>query len=239
MKKYKMANVVFGAQYNFPFTEFFLKDYSYDGNEDVEFVVSINANDIEFERALTPEFCDDELENVALFRKLCDCLLDKKDIILFHSSAITVDDRAYLFTAPSGTGKSTHTRLYKEYFGDRFAYVNDDKPFIKIENDSVVVYGNPWTGKHALGNNISAKVNGICKLAQAKKNAIRKMQSDETLLTLLDQTERPRNIEMMDKLLTILEKMVKLVPSFYLECDISYDAVTTSYNAMKGDNCEN
>ena len=239
MKKYKMANVVFGAQYNFPFTEFFLKDYLYNGNEQAEFIVSVSSSDIEFERSLTPEFCDDELENIALFRKLCDFLLEKKDIILFHSSAIMVDDRAYLFTAPSGTGKSTHTRLYKEYFGERFAYINDDKPFISIENDSVVVYGNPWTGKHGLGNNISAKVNGICKLAQAKQNTIRKMQADEMLLTLLDQTERPQNIEMMDKLLTILEKVVKLVPSFYLGCDISYDAVTTSYNAMKGDNCEN
>ncbi len=231
MKKYEMASVVFGVKFNFPFTEFFLKDYEYFGDKPCEFNIEIAQNDLEKERELTPEFEDDELENVAVFRKLCDKLLDK-DIIMFHSSSIELDGQAYLFTAPSGTGKSTHSALWLKYFKGRARYVNDDKPFLKIDEKNVTVYGNPWTGKHGLGNNISANVKGICKLSQGKVNRIRRMGKGEMLLTLLDQTERPQTIEAMDKLLNLLGKLVERVSSYYLECDISNEAVEVSYNAM-------
>lgn len=231
MKKYEMASVVFGVKFNFPFTEFFLKDYLYSGDKPCRFVIEITKSDLDRERELTPEFVDDELENVAVLRALCDKLLDE-NVIMFHSSAIKVDNEAYLFTAPSGTGKSTHTALYKKYFGDRAEYINDDKPFIKIDEKNITVYGNAWTGKHMLGNNTQASIKGICKIAQGKVNRIRRMDSGEMLLTLLDQTERPDNVEAFDKLLTLLGKLVERIPSYYLECDISREAVEVSYNAM-------
>lgn len=70
------------------------------------------------------------LETLAVYRKIVTRLVFS-DILLIHGSAIAVDGKAYLFTAPSGTGKSTHTRMCREYFKDRAVMVNDDKPLNK------------------------------------------------------------------------------------------------------------
>ena len=94
------------------------------------------------------------------------------DTILFHGSVIAVDGIGYLFTAKSGTGKSTHTRLWREYFGDRAAMVNDDKPLLKITDSSVIAYGTPYNGKHRLGTNISVPLKAICILTRAADNHI-------------------------------------------------------------------
>ena len=232
MKKYQMATVVFGAKFNFPFTEFFLKDYLYEGDLPCSFEIDVSLSEVEEERRASPEFDDDELENIVLLRKLCDQLLQKEGIVMFHSSAVMLDGDAYLFTAPSGTGKSTHASLWIKTFGERAKYINDDKPFLKITDDGIIVYGNPWTGKHCLGNNISAKAKGVCKIDRAKQNRITKLDGTQTLLTLLDQIDRPKSVEGMDKLLSVIEQIVKVLPFYRLECDISEQAVQVAYNGM-------
>ena len=88
-------------------------------------------------------------ESILIHSKVSEELLNY-DVLLVHGSAICMDGEVYLFTAPSGTGKSTHTRLWREVFGDRTMMIND-KPMLKICPDGVEVYGTPWRGKHHLG----------------------------------------------------------------------------------------
>ena len=89
------------------------------------------------------------LENNAIHALLAEKLV-AQDVLLMHGSALCMDGEGIIFTAKSGTGKSTHARLWREAFGDRVWMVNDDKPLLKITETGVTVYGTPWDGKHRL-----------------------------------------------------------------------------------------
>ena len=119
-------------------------------------------------RKFTPPF----LERTAIQRKIAEELLNR-DTLLLHGSTVGVDGAAYLFTAPCGTGKSTHTRLWRERFGTRAVMVNDDKAFLRLTDSGVLAFGSPWTGKHGLGSNICLPLKGICFLKRGAENRIR------------------------------------------------------------------
>jgi hypothetical protein len=143
-----------------------------------------------------------------------------------------VDGCAYLFTAPSGTGKSTHTRLWRELLGDKAVMVNDDKPIIRYIDGEFYVYGTPWNGKHHLDTNCRAKIKAICKIEQAKENRIEIISTSEMLMTILNQTIRPDNLEQMDKLLGLIDKMISKVGLYKLGCTISKEAAELAYSTM-------
>ena len=175
------------------------------------------------------------LFSLILFRKISE-IMPKYNTILFHGSVLAIDGKGYLFTAPSGTGKSTHTRLWKEYFKDRVIVVNDDKPFLKIEEDEVFAYGTPWDGKHRLSSNIKVPLKGICILSQNKENWIKKIDSKNVYPYLYNQVYHILNErENAIKTLQIFDKLLKIVPIYKMGCNISYDAVKTSYLGMIGE----
>ena len=110
-----------------------------------EFSIEMTEDDIaaEKERSEDKSYSDEYYESLAFYRKLCDKIPDR-GIILFHSCAVAVDGKAYLFTAPSGTGKSTHASLWKEILGERVRIINGDKPLIRVTPGLITVYGTPW-----------------------------------------------------------------------------------------------
>lgn len=232
MPKYKIADVVFDAKIRYAYTEKLCKAYEYGGEEPSAFSAIVTNEDILAEKAQMPEFPDSYAESLALFRKLCDYTLDNAQGIIFHSSAIMVDGYAYLFTAPSGTGKSTHARLWREMLGERAVMINDDKPIIRYIDGDFYVYGTPWNGKHHLGTNTRAKIKAICAIYQAKENVIRKASSTEMLLKILNQTIRPSEESKIDKLLSLIDKLLKGVELYSLGCNISQEAAELSYKTM-------
>jgi hypothetical protein len=232
MPRYKIADVVFDAELIYAYTPKLCEDYLYDGDEQPKFSAVITKEDIDAEKAIAPEFPEAYLESLALFRKLCDYTLSKEDGIIFHSSAIMVDGKAYLFTAPSGTGKSTHARLWREMLGDRAIMVNDDKPIVRLIDGKFYVYGTPWNGKHRLSTNCRAEIKAICAISQAKENSIRKATSQEMLMVILNQTVRPKELDKMDKLLTLIDTMLKTVDLYALGCNISREAAELSFGTM-------
>ena len=134
----------------------YCRDYRAEGAP--VFYVETTPEDLVFERerseqigivipAQSEENRNKELELLAVYRRIAE-QMPFRDTFLFHGSAVAVDGAAYLFTARSGTGKSTHTRLWREMLGDRAVMVNDDKPLIRLTEDGAVVYGTPWNGKH-------------------------------------------------------------------------------------------
>ncbi len=236
MVKYKVAGVVFTTNVKYEYTKFLLKDYVYNGNAPADLIANVIKEDIDYELSLSPDFTPEMVENIAVFRKLNDYLLERGEGIVFHASAIAVDGNAYLFTAPSGTGKSTHTRLWREYLGERAVMINDDKPILKIEKDGVYAYGNPWTGKHFIGNDIKVKVKAICSIYRSKENQIRKTKSSELLFTALNQTERPSDEQRMDAFLGVLGKILEQVEGYALGCNISLQAAELAFKTMSKGN---
>lgn len=166
-------------------------------------------------------------------RQICRALIDY-DGFLLHASALALDGEAYLFTAPSGTGKSTHAGLWRQRFGDRVTMLNDDKPVLRLQNGRFLVYGPPWCGKHQLQTNAKAPVRAVSLLQQNPSNSIRKLEQRRLLPMLLNQTLRPHDPKQMQHLLDLLHCFAEMIPIYELNCTISTEAVDLAYCAMKG-----
>lgn len=240
IQSYKIADTVFAIDSLFDEVHELCKDYSSD--EAIEFTIRTEAKDIEYERHRSEQtdlkegipirhFSDEYLETLSVYRHLSEKLIDK-GILLFHGSVIAVDGIAYLFTAKSGTGKSTHTRLWRKHFGSRAVMINDDKPLIKIGTNGVTVYGTPWDGKHRISTNTSVPLKAICLLSRGTENKISEITKSEAYPMLLQQTHRPMNAKKMQSVFTLLDGICEHLKLYRLECNITPDAVTTAYNCM-------
>ena len=153
---------------------------------------------------------------------------------LFHGSCVAVDGQGYLFTAKSGTGKSTHTRLWREYLGDKAVMVNDDKPLLSVLESGVIVHGTPYNGKHKLGSNISVPLKAICILERAEENHIERITKAQAYAMLLQQVYRPQDSAQMAKTLQLIDKAAERTELYRLGCNMDISAAETAYNAMKG-----
>ena len=189
MPNYKIADIIFNAEHHFPYVKNLCANYEYFGKEKPEITLNVSISDIKKEKSLYAEdkFTDDYCESLALYRKFLEYAINKETIIL-HSSALAVDDDAFLFTAPSGTGKSTHARLYRQAFLDRVTMINDDKPVIKKVGEDFYVFGTPWNGKHQLDTNSKFKIKAVCNLKRGEENKIYPISSSQMLFVLLNQT---------------------------------------------------
>ena len=154
--------------------------------------------------------------------------------ILLHSSAVVYNGEAYLFSAPSGTGKSTHTQLWLKRFKGSYI-LNDDKPAIMLTDKGIYVYGTPFSGKTDLNVNTGVPLKAICALERGEKNSISRIDNDEALYRILNQTVRPYNEDRMIQVLDILDKILTNVPMYKLYCNTDIEAAEVSYQAMKGD----
>ena len=156
------------------------------------------------------------------------------DGMMLHASAVVLDDRAYLFSAPSGTGKSTHTQLWLKEFGERAYILNDDKPALRREGGKWYAYGTPWSGKFDISRNERVPLAGICYLQRAEKNEIRPMQGQRAVHHLLEQTVRPAQAALSGRLLTLLDQLLWEVPVWEMDCNnMEPGAALVSHAAMK------
>lgn len=222
----------------------YCKEYLINGTENnpVDFSIEILPSDIDFECQKSAHedeiegipirhFSDEYLETLAVYRKIAEKMIDY-DTLLFHGSAIAVDGLGYLFTAKSGTGKSTHTRLWREQFGSRAAMVNDDKPLLKITDHGVTVYGTPWDGKHRLSSNISVPLKAICILNRDSENHIEPVSKKDAWPMLLQQCYRPDDSVKMMKVLSLVDKLAEKVELYSLGCTMEPEAALVSYEGM-------
>ena len=177
---------------------------------------------------------DSFLENIAIHRLLAERLTEY-DVLLMHGSALCMDGQAYLFTAPSGTGKSTHARLWRELFGDRVWMVNDDKPMLRIGETGVRVYGTPWDGKHSLSRNASAPLRAIALLERGERNSIEPMQKAEAFLVLIQQAFASRDPAIMQRITVLEKRILDCVDVYRLRCNMEPEAARIAYEGMNRD----
>lgn len=229
-----------GVSCQFPCTRTYCTGYLTEGPENMH--VEIQPEDLYAERLRAIEEARAEgreyktippygLEHLAVYRKIADRMLEH-DTLLFHGSVISVDGQGYLFTALSGTGKSTHTRLWRELFGDRAVMVNDDKPLLRITQDRVYVCGSPWNGKHCLGTNMEVPLKGLCILTRAEENSIVPVEPLEAMPVLLQQCHRPKDPAAMSKVLELLNKLSTRTGLYRLGCNMDPEAAVVAYNGM-------
>ncbi len=151
-----------------------------------------------------------------------------------HSSAVVCDGRAYLFSANSGVGKSTHTQNWLKRFGSGRAYLlNDDKPLIRLVNGVYYACGTPFSGKTDQSRNESVPLAGICFLSRGSVNEIARMDKGDVFPLLYEQTVRPPREDDMMKLLDMAEKLIEDVPFYRLTCTPEEESAEVSYAGMR------
>lgn len=149
------------------------------------------------------------------------------DGVYLHSSAVVLDGKAYLFSAPSGTGKSTHTEKWCRLFGA--TYLNDDKPVLRLIDGVWMAYGTPWSGKHDLSTPMGVPLGGIVFLRRGQENSIRKLSSQEAVPRMMSQTLwRHKKPEDLEKQLVLTDKLLRQFPLWLLTCRNDDDAAFLS-----------
>ena len=235
--KMKVAGAVAEVHPQFDSTLEYFRAYSTE--EAPDFTVTVTAEDREFEQqdalrealeeGMRPRtFTEPFLERAAIQRKFAEFLLDR-DVLLFHGSTVAVDGYAYLFTAKCGTGKSTHTRLWRQVFPTA-QMVNDDKPFLTLTPDGIIAHGSPWSGKHGLSSNISVPLKGICILNRGPENKITPMAPEDAMEMLLAQGYCPP--EAREKFLELTGQLADSVTLWSMECNKNPEAAEVAHRAM-------
>ena len=232
MIKIKIAEFVIEIDNKHSFIEELCKDYvTTDDKVDFSFVMT--DENIAAERALCEdEFPDCYIEAICTYRKIAEAIV-LRDAFLMHSAVIEKDGRAYAFLAKSGTGKSTHIRRWMSLFGDKVTVVNGDKPICRFIDGELYIYGTPWCGKEGWNTNTRAPLKALCYIERAKENSIEKISPASSSLRVMRQILLPNDASLAAKTLEMMDKMLTIVPSYLLKCNISQEAAQIAHDAMK------
>ena len=220
--------------------------YLTDGTPDIEVVTSpedidyerlVNVREAQIEGIAVVDYPASYLETLAVYRRIVTGLLDS-GIIRMHGAVVAVEDKAWLFTAPSGTGKTTHINLWLENIPGSYV-VNGDKPLIRVaDGEWPVVYGTPWAGKEGMNRNVGVRLCGIVILDRGQDNQIEQVSMSKVLPTLIQQSYRPRERQELQKTLALISRLGKTVPLYHLHCNMDPSAATVAYEALNRKNTQ-
>lgn len=197
------------------------------------FTVRAAEEEIRAEQKGDSRFSPGYCESLCVYRQIC-CRLVYYDAVLIHSSVVAMDDgMAYAFAAPSGTGKTTHTRLWLEQFGSRAQVINGDKPVYRFVDQTLYACGTPWQGKERMGNNLICPVQAICFLEQSPNNEIRPLKGEEVSSRIFRQILMPKDREEFERFWPLLERLVTSVDFYLLKCNREPEAAQLAYQTMR------
>lgn len=201
-----------------------------------DFTVTSTPEDWEAERLAA----EDEnigtgiLEFTCIHREIAKRLPDY-DAFVMHGAAMSANGKGYIFTAPSGTGKTTHTRMWRQRFSDSVRYINGDKPIVR-KNDGVFYFcGTPWRGKERLGGYRMVPADGICLLERSAENHIQRVQPTEVFTQLTHQVFFPQDPMQLNRFLSLFDEFLSVVPIYRMGCNMDISAAEMSYAAMTGE----
>ncbi len=202
-------------------------------DEKEDFCISVPDDVLKRKIELLPQLTADECYYVYMGEAFYYKLLNYSGVLL-HASCIEKDGVAYLFSAKSGVGKSTHTHLWMKKFPD-VRMINDDKPAVRLMDGKYYACGTPFSGKNDESANAVVPIKAIVFLERDTENSITRISPQSAIPLFMAQTIRPSRADTMDKLLTVLDSVLKNVPVYRLKCNISEEAVMTSYLGINND----
>lgn len=230
MSLYKIAGVNVEMNPRYPKTLRQSAEYISDSSEKADIIINLTDEFLEARHLENPQLSIEDCEYVWTGGDFYEALPEFGGFML-HASAVVYKDMAFLFSAPSGTGKSTHTQLWLKAFDGAYI-LNDDKPAIKLTEGKAYAFGTPFSGKTDLNVNRGVPIKGICMVVRAAENKIERISADESLFEILNQTLRPTDESKMDKLLSVLDRLLAEVPVYRLYCNTLPDAAETAYKGM-------
>lgn len=229
----KLAGHVFGIETRYTENLSFFSDYLTDSAESPVITASVPDDALERITEGQPDIPPRYAELTALYRPIAETLPLFCGTV-FHGAAISYGGKGYIFTAPSGTGKSTHIRLWHKHLGNSVDIINGDKPVITADADGIFVHGTPWAGKEMWHKNRSVPLGGICILHRGDSCKAEGINANEALPFILRQTYRPEDPDSLGKTMDVLDSVLRHIPVISLYCDMSEDAVRCSFEALCG-----
>lgn len=150
-----------------------------------------------------------------------------------HASCVETDGKAYMFMGRSGTGKSTHSRLWMQNVPGT-ALVNDDNPLVRFSEGTCMAFGTPWSGKTPCYRNVGYPLCGIARLVQSGENVFHPKSDVEAFAALLPGCSVIRSDEhMFDAACDTLVRISELVPVGILECRPDAEAVSVCRDSLE------
>lgn len=246
MFKVKIAGFVIEVDNKYGYIERLCSKYKYQGNgadfcatcteEEIDNEYITAQSDEEIKNLLLSMNTEQQrgyLEGVCIYRSIC-LQLPERGSFVMHAATIEVDGQAYAFTARSGTGKSTHIALWKQYLGDRVQIVNGDKPIVREIDGVFYAYGTPWCGKEGWNRDVCVPLKGLCFVERAKENSISKLPLDEAASRIMKQILIPKDAMGAINTFDLVDRMLNKVNCWLLGCNISVEAAEIAYEAMSG-----
>lgn len=233
--QFLLAGYCVECRFLYPKTVSFFHNYPYhDGTPSLS--VKLTALELseavsDYESGTLMEY----IEYCELSKKVSDALLPYR-CCMFHCAAIIWDGNAYAFTAPSGTGKTTHAVLWKLLYGSAVDILNGDKPILEIRDDSSPwLHPSPWKGKEGMGTLQSAPLAGIILLEQGAVNQMRRLSAGDAALPIHGQFLFSRNTaRQMYQAFAIEEALLSQVPVWHLINQGNRDAARLCHNTILG-----
>ena len=192
------------------------------------------------QHTITTNAHDNDIESIAIVRfglwVMFGIVLCSHQGIAIHSSAIVARERGVLFLGESGTGKSTHTRLWRENI-EGSTLLNDDSPIVRIVDGKARVYGSPWSGKTPCYKSQDYPVAGFCRLYQAPYNKISRLPTIAAIGALLPSCPPAfaHDEILQDAICSTLDTVLRTTPAYSLGCLPDRDAALLSYSTIIDD----
>ena len=228
----KIASLTFKIENRYGFVRHICEDYTVAPVSCPDVDIVITDADIEREpqpegATLAPYF----LESTAVYRKIAE-RLPAHDAFVMHGSVIAVDGVAYIFTAKSGVGKTTHTRLWLEKFGERAHVLNGDKPVIRFIDGIPYACGTPWRGKENYGINEMLPLRGIVFFGRGIENKAYPIDAEKAFFALSTQIYRSHDRENTLATLAMTDRLLSSVRLIGAECNMEREAADVVYDAL-------
>ena len=237
MFQIEAAGLVIRIENRFNYVQNLCIEYETSPNRPADIIISVSKEELRQEIEKIPAYFPDEgyAEGVVVYEKISTAL-PAYNAFVMHSSVLVVDGRAYGFAAESGTGKSTHTRYWKEVLGNRVTVINGDKPVYRFSDNRLMAYGTPWCGKENWQTNTAAPMKALCLLEQGTENEIFPVDPFTVLNELTHHFYLPGGGKVdMPKLIELIDRMVTTVPVYRLRCrnHVSAAKMAVSYFGLQ------
>jgi len=224
----KLAELNICIDNRYPYIENMCRDYIVCAPAD--FTVSATDEEIMAEDT-TGEYSAPYLESLAIYRKIANKIIEY-DGFLMHGVVLSVDDTGVAFCARSGTGKTTHTMLWKKLLGDRCKIINGDKPLVRIKDNTVYAYGTPWAGKEGINKNARVELKKLCFVQRGAENEISLCEKKNALNLFMSQVFIPQNGALTLKTLEMVDTVIRKTDIYVLKCNMDISAARIAVDGM-------
>ena len=232
--KIRIAELNIDVQHRYPLAATLCAEYL-SPFEEADISVCVSDAEIEREMSAAKEpVTAAEAEFACIYRNIARTL-PQFDAFVFHAATVAYKGQAFAFSAPSGTGKSTHVALWRQCFDEAYV-LNGDKPIFRFLDGKLYAFGTPWCGKERMACNEGMPLVALAFLERSATNEIAPLSDDGAVRRLYHQVLMPGEDAQNLRFLDLLDAMLQTVPTYLLKCNMHPDAARVARDGMYKEN---